>query len=172
MKNIKRLAVFTFALLFTSSIFAVQDKQTMTPIFGWPEANDFKLVDTNGTLHKLSDHKGQVVIVNFWAVRCPSCRKEMPSMQRAWLELEEEGIVMLAINIGEDEQLISKFTDMYPVTFPILMDKDLDTAKSWFIRGLPSTYIIDPYGEVAYRAIGSREWDDAELLDRIRALKK
>ncbi len=136
-----------------------------------PKASDFQLTDLDGTEHRLSSYRGRVVIVNFWATWCPPCREEMPSMQRAWELLEPEGIAMLAINIGEDEDTIFQFTANFPVEFPLLLDQDSATIQSWPVRGLPTTYVVDPQGRLAYRAIGGRAWDDPVLLDMVRALK-
>ncbi len=136
-----------------------------------PTAGDFHLTDLDGTEHRLSNYRGRVVIVNFWATWCPPCREEMPSMQRAWEILEPEGIAMLAINIGEDEDTIFQFTANFPVEFPLLLDQDSATIQSWPVRGLPTTYVVDPQGRLVYRAIGGRAWDDPALLDMVRALK-
>ena len=76
-----------------------------------------------------------------------------------------------AVNVGEDEDTIFQFTANYPVTFPLLMDRDSKVVEAWPIRGLPTTFVIDPSGRLAYRAIGGREWDDPELLDQVRALR-
>jgi peroxiredoxin len=94
----------------------------------------------------------------------------MPSMERARKKLEGEDIVILAINVGEDEDTIFTFTGNYPVQFPLIMDKDEKTIKSYPVTGLPTTYIIDPQGNVTHRVIGSREWDDDVLLNKLREL--
>ena len=119
----------------------------------------------------MRDYLGRVVIVNFWATWCPPCREEMPSMQRAYEQLRGEGIEMLAINIGEDEDTLFAFTADYPVEFPLLLDLDSATIQSWPVKGLPTTFVVDPQGRLAYRAIGGRAWDDADLLATLRALK-
>lgn len=93
-------------------------------------------------------------------------------MDRAWQTLEPDGIRMLAVNVGEDEDTIFQFTANYPVGFPLLMDRDSKVAEAWPIRGLPTTFVVDPQGRIAYRAIGGRDWDRAELLDPVRALKR
>ncbi len=93
-------------------------------------------------------------------------------MQRAWEKLQKEDIAMLAINVGEDSDAIFAFTAEYPVEFPLLMDKTSGVSREWRVRGLPSTYVIDPQGRIIYRAIGGREWDAPDLLEQIRALKK
>jgi peroxiredoxin len=127
-------------------------------------------MDIEGETHRLADYKGRVVIVNFWATWCPPCRAEMPSMQRAWEALRDEGVVMLAVDVGEDEETIFTFTANYPVEFPLLMDRDSKTTTDWPVVGLPTTFIVDKDGHLVFRAVGGREWDDPELIKAIRAL--
>ena len=92
-------------------------------------------------------------------------------MQRAWTALRQEGIVMLAVNVGEDEETIFQFTADYPVEFPLLMDLDSKVVQRWPVVGLPTTFVMDARGRMAYRAIGGRAWDDPKLLQSVRALK-
>lgn len=92
-------------------------------------------------------------------------------MQRAWSQLRGEGVVMLGIDVGEDEDTIFEFTASYPVDFPLLMDRDSSVIRAWGVRGLPTTFVIGPEGRIRYRAVGGRHWDDAAVLARIRALK-
>jgi len=165
----KKLPVFLLCWLLAATAFA---EQTLTPIPGKVMAPDFTLPDTNGKTHHLSDYRGRPVIINFWTTWCPPCREELPSMNRAWHLIEEEGIAMLAINMGEDEDTIFIFSADYPTDFPILMDQSGEVIEQWPVKGLPTTYVIAPDGTIAYRAIGSREWDARELLDSVRALKE
>jgi len=161
-------------LILTSflNIQGVSAAQTLTEVKGKPAAANFKLEDQEGKFVQLTDYKGKVVIINFWATWCPPCRKEMPSMQRAWEKLQKEDIAMLGINVGEDSDAIFAFTAEYPVDFPLLMDKTSSVSREWRVRGLPSTYVIDPQGRIIYQAIGGREWDAPEILEKIRKLKK
>lgn len=158
-------------LLASSALFAGQATQRLREIPERPQAPDFSLRDMDGVEHRLSAYRGKVVILNFWATWCPPCREEMPSMQRAWQQLKDEDIVMLAINVGEDEDRIFEFTASYPVDFPLLLDLDSAVIGSWPVRGLPTTFVIDPQGRIVYRAIGGRDWSAAGLLRKIRALK-
>ena len=137
-----------------------------------PAAPDFNLKDVDGNSYRFSDLKGNVVIVNFWATWCPPCRAEMPSMQRAWEQLREEGVMMLAVDVGEDEDAIFEFTASYPVEFPILLDTESSVSESWKVRGLPTTFVVDQWGRKVYRAVGGREWDTPQLLKKIRELKE
>jgi peroxiredoxin len=146
--------------------------QTMTPLPGGVMAPDFTLPDTHGKLHRLSDYRGRPVIVNFWATWCPPCREEIPSMNRAWRILSEAGVVLLAVDVGEDADTVFVFTADYPAEFPLLLDVSGEVISQWPVKGLPTSYVIAPDGTLAYRAIGGRAWDAPELLDTIRRMKK
>lgn len=145
--------------------------QPLHPVSNKPLAADFTLKDSDGNVHQLTKYRGRVVIVNFWATWCPPCRFELPSMERAYEQLKKEGIEILAINVGEDADTIFTFTADYPVTFPLLLDLDSSVINDYPAIGLPTTYVIDPEGRLVYRAIGTREWDDEFLLEKIKALK-
>jgi len=159
-------------IVFVHPAQAQQPGKGLTALPERPQAPDFDLLDIDGNSHRLSSYRGKVLIINFWATWCPPCRAEMPSMQRAWEVLQKEGIMMLAINVGEDEDTISQFTANYPVEFPLLMDRDSSVVTKWPVRGLPTTFVVDPEGRLTYRAIGGRDWDDEELLGLIRALRQ
>lgn len=148
-----------------------EDASQTLPALAEPfPAAEFELQDTDGRTHRLSDYRGKVVILNFWATWCPPCRYEMPSMERARQKVAGEDIVILAVNVGEDEDTIFTFTGSYPVEFPLLMDSHATTIKQYPVTGLPTTYVVDPRGLVSHRAVGGREWDDPHLLDAIRQL--
>ena len=123
-------------------------------------------------MHQLADYRGKPVIVNFWATWCPPCRAEMPSMNRAWHKIKDQGIEMIAINVGEDEDTIFAFLGEYPVDFTILLDQSGNIISKWPIKGLPTTFVLDTDGKLVYRAIGGREWDAEELLEQVRQLRK
>ncbi len=167
-----RILIILFLIALSAFSSAQQAGKGLTKLSEISPAPDFLLTDLDGNQHRLSDYRGQVLIINFWATWCPPCRDEMPSMQRAWEQLEKEDILMLGINVGEDEDIIFQFTANYPVEFPLLMDRDSKTIDQWPVNGLPTTFVVDPKGEIVYRAIGGREWDDLKLLDLVRALKQ
>ncbi len=149
---------------------APADPQTLPALQEPFPAPDFELRDIDGKVHRLSDYRGKVVVLNFWATWCPPCREEMPSMELARQMIRGEDIVILAVNVGEDEDTIFRFTGDYPVEFPLLVDREAKVIRSYPVIGLPTTYVIDPRGYVTHRAVGSREWDDPALLDKLRAL--
>ncbi|NQV84209.1 MAG: TlpA family protein disulfide reductase [Rhodospirillales bacterium] len=151
---------------------ALAARLLLSPLFKPKPAPDFALENLDGDIVKISDFRGKVVIVNFWATWCPPCRFEIPSMQRAWNIVSKEGIVMLAIHVGGNPDRVMQFAADFDVDFPVLMDQKSDVIKQWPVRGLPTTVIVDPKGSMVLQAIGSREWDDKALLDQIRALNR
>jgi peroxiredoxin len=167
-----RLWIFQAGLLLLCTAAMSAPPQTLPPLATPLTAPAFELPDIDGKRHRLEDYRGKVVVLNFWATWCPPCRYEMPSMERARQKLAGEDIVILAVNVGEDADTIFEFTGNYPVEFPLLLDQQGTVIKQYPVVGLPTTYIIDPHGRVSHRAVGSREWDDDELLNELRGLLK
>lgn len=166
----KKLALL-FLICFSIFIKNAQAEQLLSNIANDNISVDFKLLDMNGKTHTLADYKGNPVIINFWATWCPPCREELPSMNRGWKKIKAEGIAMLAINVGEDEDTIFEFNGDYPIDFTVLLDKTGEVINQWPIKGLPTTFVLDSNGQLIYRAIGGRAWDDDKILNLVRALK-
>ncbi|MAT65258.1 MAG: thioredoxin [Gammaproteobacteria bacterium] len=135
-------------------------------------APDFALEDMDGETHRLSDLRGQVVMVNFWATWCPPCREEMPSMEAVYQGLKGEGFQVLAVNQWESPDQVFPYMgqlDVYP-SFPVLFDRDSSVAEAYGVKGLPTTVLIDPQGRVVYRAVGGRNFNHPEVQALIRGL--
>ncbi|BAZ93088.1 thioredoxin [Thiohalobacter sp. COW1] len=135
-------------------------------------APDFALEDMDGEIHRLSDLRGRVVMVNFWATWCPPCREEMPSMEAVYQGLKDEGFQVLAVNQWESPDQVFPYMgqlDVYP-SFPVLFDRDSSVAEAYGVKGLPTTVLIDPQGRVVYRAVGGRNFNHAEVRALIRGL--
>lgn len=161
------LLVLALLLLCNQAGFA---KRTLIPVESRPVAPEFRLPDLDGKLVSLSEFRGQVVVVNFWASWCPACIEEMPSMQRGANWLKRFNGSFIAINVGESPQAVAVFLEKMNLKIPLLFDQQLETAERWNVSQLPVSFVIDPAGRIAYRALGARQWDDPMLLVPIRAL--
>jgi peroxiredoxin len=138
---------------------------------GRPPAPPLDLVDSSGDRIRLSDFRGKALIVNFWATWCLPCRAEMPSMERAWHAVKDEGIGVIAVNVGDNPNSLSQLSMEHLLSFPLPMDQDFTVVKAWPVKGLPTTFVVDTEGRLAYQAMGERKWDDPTLLELVRALK-
>lgn len=137
-----------------------------------PAAPELVLTDIHGVTHRLSDLRGSVVLLNFWATWCPPCRTEMPSLQRTWNQLKSPDFHILAVATGEDLRSIAHFYRSLPepLTFTLLPDPQNTGWRVWPFHGLPATFVIDKSGHIATLAEGAREWDSPEILAALRAL--
>ena len=122
------------------------------------KAIDFTLTDINGKTHTLSDYKGKLVFLNFWATWCPPCLSEMPAMQKLYQTWDKDMFVMLAVNMGQSRAEVKAFAKKHKYTFPILMDSEQKVAAGYRVRGIPTTYFIDAKGNIIGRVVGAREW--------------
>jgi len=168
MKHVLRFSVLL--CLYLAIAMSQAAEQTLHPLAKPFMAPDFSATGEDGETYRLSDYRGKYVLLNFWATWCPPCRKEIPSMERMWHKVKDKNLVILAVNVGEDADTIFRFSASYPMSFPALLDLDGKIIESYPVRGLPTSYIINPEGLVTHRAVGSREWDDDALIAEI--LKK
>jgi len=133
-----------------------------------PVAPGFSLPDLAGQTISLTDFRGKVVVVNFWATWCLPCRVEMPALERASKTLKDDNVVIIGVHVGGTEKQVQAFVRAKNLTFAIVLDKTSKVAHKWPMRGLPTTFIIDRQGHIAYQAIGKREWDAEEMLNALR----
>ena len=128
------------------------------------------LKDLDGRLHQLSDYRGKVILINFWATWCEPCRDEMPSIQELKKRLEGKPFVVLAVNLDEPESRIRKFLLQVKVDFTILLDPERKAAKAWNARILPASFVAGPDGGIRYSLVGEINWDHELVVSRIAEL--
>jgi thiol-disulfide isomerase/thioredoxin len=128
------------------------------------------LEDLKGREHRLSDYRGKVVLVNFWATWCEPCRDEMPSIERLRDAFAAEPFEVLAVNLAEPLSRIEHFLAQVPLGFPILRDRDTRTAKAWHARILPATYLVDAAGLIRYVRYGEFDWSSEPARAKVREL--
>ena len=114
-----------------------------------------RLTDVTGTKVSLTDHKGNVILLNTWATWCPPCRGEMPDLEAFYHEHAEEGFVLLGVNIGEETETVVQFVDALHLTFPIWLDPEESTLRSLNSFSLPYSIVIDREGIVRYAWSGA-----------------
>ncbi|KPH71460.1 MULTISPECIES: peroxiredoxin family protein [Bacillaceae] len=137
-------------------------EENQKPVIGLEVGNkapDFQLDTLSGDSVKLSDFRGHRVMINFWATWCPPCRAEMPDMEKFH---QDKDIVILAVNLTNSESSvedIENFADEYKLTFPVLMDSNLDVANLYAIQPIPTTYMVDSNGLISYKAYGAMNYD-------------
>ncbi|WP_019558653.1 TlpA disulfide reductase family protein [Thioalkalivibrio sp. ALE12] len=134
-----------------------------------PPVADFTLTDHLGDEQSLSDYADQVVLLNFWASWCPPCVQEIPSMNRM-AEILGKGFAIVSVNYQESAEHISAFMDEVQVDFPVLMDFDGRVAADWRVFAFPSSFILGRDGRVRYSVNSAIEWDDPDVINRVRTL--
>lgn len=162
------LLIVLLVACFSSPLLAA--KNLLTSYEPRPAAKDFSLLTLEGKAVELAKQRGKVLVINFWATWCPACLTEMPSFNRAAEWLKPHGAEVIAINVGESAQRVQKYLDNNTLDFTVLLDPLMDVSIAWDATRLPVTYIVDAKGNIAYRALGAREWDSGEMLVPIRTL--
>ena len=161
MKKIRLLIFMSVLALF---IAACGEKPVAT--VGKP-APDFDTVDLKGDVVSLSDLKGKVVFVNFWATWCAPCREEMPSMQRLYEKMPKDKFEMIALFNNDKKPAVQKFVSQLRLTFPIWSDEFNFHGPKYGLTGLPETFIVDKNGIIREKFIGPADWDTPKTIEML-----
>ncbi len=118
-------------------------------------ANDFTLkLFGSGESFRLSDYRGKVVVVNFWASWCIPCREEAPALEQTWRAYRDRGVVFLGVDIWDTDTDAQAFLDEFSITYPNAPDAAGTVAVDYGVTGVPETYFITQDGRIASKAIG------------------
>jgi cytochrome c-type biogenesis protein len=131
---------------------------------------DFTLPLPGGTSRRLSDLRGRVVFLNFWATWCGPCRVEMPSMEAVYQRLKDRGFEILAVNLGETEAQVAPFMRENNLTFPAALDGKGIIGGYYGVQAIPTTYILDKRGFIVSRMTGSIDWNRPEIIAAFETL--
>ena len=134
------------------------------------DAPGFQLNSSLGKPVSLSDLKGQVVLINFWASWCGPCRQEMPILNQLFQSYQAAGFTLIGVNVEPNAADAQKFLKATPVSFPILFDPTSAVSMLYQVSGMPSTVIVDRNGKIRYVHHGYKPGDEGEYLNQIRAL--
>ncbi len=157
---IKRGAVA--AVLVAGAAFAAGDTGGPAPAF--------TLATLDGRQEALSEFKGQVVMINFWATWCGPCQQEMPLLDQMYRKYKPAGFTLIGVNIDKDAPPVKELLARKPVSFPVLLDPANKVSKSYHVDEMPSSIIIDRKGNIRFVHRGYRPGDENEYQDRIRQL--
>jgi peroxiredoxin len=135
-------------------------------------APDFTLKDLAGNTVTLSQYRGKVVFLNFWATWCQPCRAEMPAMERLNEVYGSQNFVMLAVNAEEDAETVEAFLKEHPHSFTVLLDQEAKAQSLYGVYRFPETFLIDKRGKIVERYLGVRDWSGVDFLKKINALMK
>jgi cytochrome c biogenesis protein CcmG, thiol:disulfide interchange protein DsbE len=172
----RRLTVtlVAFAIFALSFVVVWLQSSKYEPLTVGKVAPDFALPDLDDKTVKLSDFRGKVVFLNFWATWCKPCREEMPSMEVLYKNFENNGLVVLAVSIDRvtTKKDIPPFVKGMSLSFPVLVDSWGQTDKRYKLMGVPETYVIDQQGVLREKIIGPRDWTRLDNLQVISGLLK
>ena len=136
-------------------------------------APNFRLRDLNGHSVALSDLRGKVVLLNFWATWCGPCRVEMPAMEELYRTFSRNDFEILAVSTDAQGASVTRpFQQENHLTFPILHDADYRVGLTYGARSLPMTFMVDRQGIVRHQIFGARDWGAAEAHQLVQMLMK
>ena len=127
-------------------------------------APEFSFKDQAGKETSLSQLRGKVVLVNFWATWCPPCLDEIPSMQRLHRRMVNKPFEMLALSVDNSWEPVNRFLDENGFKLPVYADFDKRISTLYGSHMWPETYIVDKKGKIAYKVVGPKDWTSSEVL--------
>jgi peroxiredoxin len=148
---------------------AAQIANAASPLVSEP-APDFALRSIGGENVRLSEHLGQVVLINFWATWCGPCRQEMPLLDALYQKYQRAGLVLLGVNLDEERADAAEMAQTLKVSYPILFDERKDVSRAYQVGTMPLTVLIDREGVVRYVSEGYKPGYEKRYTDKLREL--
>ncbi|MEE9492263.1 MAG: TlpA disulfide reductase family protein [Gammaproteobacteria bacterium] len=133
-------------------------------------APDFTLKSNHGKNVKLSDLRGDVVMINFWATWCGPCRQEMPALEALYQEYQDLGFTILGVNVEEDSSKATSMIKDFGISFPVLFDTSSKASKLYDVSTMPSTVLVDRDGKIRYLHRGYKSGYEDSYQTQIREL--
>jgi peroxiredoxin len=133
---------------------------------------DFSLPNLQGNQVNIRDHRGQVILLNFWATWCPNCRQEGSSLQKLYNQYQSRGVIFYRISSKEKAETIKNFLEKESLNVPVLIDKTGQTERLFGVWVHPTTYLINRQALVSYRTMGAIDWTNPQATSIIDHLLK
>ncbi len=164
------LAVLAFIALTVTVSFFIKGRPAGNKIIASGDrAPDFRLPAVNGKYVNLSDFRGRIVMVHFWATWCPPCVEELPTLAKLYGVLEGKDFEMLAVSVDEGgAETVTSFMHRNNLNLPVLLDSNHAVSSKYGTFKFPETYILDRDGVVRYKVIGPRDWQDPSVLELLQ----
>lgn len=118
-------------------------------------APSIELTDLDGNVVNLADYHGKIVLLNFWATWCPPCQSEIPGFVDVYEDLNEDGLEIVAVSVGEKESVVVSFAEEKGMNFSVLLDQDGTIAKKYLVRSIPTNVFVDREGVVRRIVVGA-----------------
>jgi peroxiredoxin len=134
------------------------------------KAPDFALKATSGTNFRLSEHRGEVVLLTFWGSRCGQCGAQLASLSRLVDTYRSAGLAALAVSVDDDPVAAARYAIAHPVSSPVLLDPDKEIARTYRVDNLPMLLLIDRSGAIRHVHRDYRSGDEKAFLERIKPL--
>lgn len=172
LKSVILIAIFIVAIALI--LFSVKREETpRTKAVVGLNAPGFLLNDPSGKTYTLSELKGSVVFINFWATWCPPCIEEMPSIQNLYNGFKDKKeFRMVTILYKDDYNKAMAYLKQNNYTLPVLIDREGKAAKAYGVTGVPETYIVDKQGVLREKVIGPADWNSTQADSLISNLIK
>jgi thiol-disulfide isomerase/thioredoxin len=133
-------------------------------------STDFKLELLGGGGTRLNSYRGSLVLLNFWTTWCPSCRAEIPSMEKLYSTLRKNGFVIVAVDLSESREVVKSFVTANKMIYPVLLDSAGNVGALYGAQSIPTTYIIGRDGRILGRTVGSRDWSAPTVVSLFESL--
>ena len=163
-----RRALLVGSLILTATLAATSIAAAPTMV--GKDAPDFVLRGLDGRNLRLSEFRGQVVLVNFWTRSDGDSRQQMPALDRINITYQRAGLVVLGVSVDDDLRRSKEFAAAMGVSYPILFDTGSQIGKDYMLQKMPMTILVDRAGVVRYSAVGFKRGDERVYLDQIREL--
>jgi len=166
-----RLAVLGLCLFVSKAGLANEAGRLLTELPYKPDMPALVLSDMQGQTVDIKQLRERVVVINFWASWCPSCISELQVMHNMATALAGKDVAVLAVNVGDNINIVSHYFAEYAPGFQVLLDEHARTTRDWQITGLPTTYVIGPDRRIHYGAIGVLAWESEQVKQTILQLR-
>jgi peroxiredoxin len=176
-RGVKAIALILLVVIIAATVLLIQGKDSIfspvqsTRLHPGSPAPNIVLPGLDGRTVDLKDYRGKVVFLNIWATWCPTCREEMPSMEKLYRELKGEPFEILAVSVDkEGGKRVAAFKEAHNLSFRMLLDPEGTIAKPYGVTGVPESYIISKEGIIEKIVIGPIDWFDPAIVGFFRTL--